>query len=83
MKKNTQIGDIYMVTYEDASYSYQDIVKENNIVPGLVVSIGKVRRAEDSFLDLEMIWVEGKDKNIKGIIIPKKAILKIEKLREI
>lgn len=76
-KINLKIGKTYVIRYQDASYSYVDIVKKNLLPPKNVVSIGKIRRIEKDFIDLGTTWLKSEEKYFDGIIIPRDSILKI------
>lgn len=72
---------ICIVEYEDASYSYVDLVKKKIPMPKPIISIGKIRRVTDNLLDLGLVWSESKtDKYFYGLIIPKKSIISASEL---
>lgn len=63
------------VTYEDAHYSYDTIDLKNFVVPPFIVSTGKIRRIDDQLIDISPI--QNEKKNVKGVVIPIKAVKEI------
>lgn len=81
MNLKSIIGKTCLIKYEDASYSYLDIIKKNIGCPKPIITIGKLRRVDEKFIDLGFSWTED-DKFYGGVIIPKKAIIDIKVLNE-
>lgn len=69
-----------MIQYEDATYSYSDLIKKKIPMPGLVSSIGMIKRVEDTFVDMAISWDKKDKKCLLGLVIPRKAIRKIKLL---
>lgn len=79
-KINLYINNICLVTYEDAAYSYIDVVKNNMLKPKHIKTIGKIRRITDEFIDIGMVWFENTNKYQNGIILPINSIINIEQI---
>lgn len=74
-----EIGQAYLIEYEDASYSYANELP-HDARPKTVLVVGRLRRHTDSFLDVAMTWLDGTDIYQDGCIIPKRAVLHVNTL---
>lgn len=76
-----KVGVLYKIEYEDASYTFFDIEKENILPPNPIISVGKLRRINQDFIDIGLKWSADDDKFFEGIVIPIKSIVSFKKLR--
>lgn len=67
---------ICVVIYDDAAYSTCDINPRKS--PRQTISVGKVRRINNDFIDL--VFYKGQKALAHGVIIPLKAVASCEEL---
>lgn len=75
--------DLYLITYEDASYLYKDVytVSKKIVTPEPMQSVGFINEQTEQYVDVGLQWTSVPDFQIeKGIIIPMQAVLSIKKL---
>lgn len=71
-----------VVRYRDASYSYKNIFAFRRVTPGVVTSCGRVRRVKADYVDIALKWRPGTGEVLRGIVIPRTAILTIKPLNQ-
>lgn len=76
------VGNVYVVVYKDASYLNKNIDESKIPLPPYVVSMGRLRRKTDEYIDLGLTWPKERDAYVDGCIIPRKAIVKTRRLYE-
>lgn len=75
--------DLYLITYEDASYLYKDVytVSKKIVTPEPMQSVGFINEQTEQYVDVGLQWTSVPDFQIeKGIVIPMQAVLSIKKL---
>ncbi|MEK7185299.1 MAG: hypothetical protein AAB726_01625 [Patescibacteria group bacterium] len=75
-----KVGVLYEIEYQDASYTFFDIEKENILPPSPIISIGKLRGINQNFIDIGLKWSADDNKFFEGIVIPIKSIVSFKKL---
>jgi hypothetical protein len=77
MNKTKNIKNkICVVIYDDAAYSTRDTNPRKS--PRQTISVGKIRRVNDDFIDL--VFYKSKKALTRGVIIPLKAVVSCEEL---
>jgi hypothetical protein len=79
-----ELNKIYKISYFDASYVYLPLDTSPAAVgePDLIVTIGKVKRIESEYVDINCVWEKETNNNSLGIIIPTSAISSYQELYE-
>lgn len=78
-KQKLKKGNIYLVEYLDASYSYNSSLSKEEVIPPTVISLGFLCDFNQNYINLGLITQN--NKCFEGLVIPNGAILNIKLLK--
>lgn len=84
--KIPKVNSVCLFEYEDASYSYIDVLNLKVLRPKFIKTIGWLRRVEKDFIDIGLIVLINEDGDIikyeRGLVVPIRAVNRIKLLYE-